>query len=173
MTWTNPVHVVAGTPVNASAHNAQVIDNLTDLRTAKVTRVGIIGTPTIPNATWTTLTWNFATYNTDGAWVAGLNPSRIKPLTPGYYSVRGYVSWLADPGAAGFRRAQLLVSGAHVIDLDTRPGANNYQNNVVQSVHYFDGGLYVEVQAYQTSGAGLDLVQTPVPSYLELTWEGA
>lgn len=171
MTWTTPATWTTGEAVTAAKMNAQVRDNLADLRGAKITTVGAISTAAITTATWTTISFAFEVVDTLGAWSSG-TPSRLTPTQAGYYLVLGSVAWAADATTTGQRAARLYVNGTTLQDQDTRAGINATQQNKTTRLIYFNGTTdYVELQCYHSKGSDHNLSATG--QYVELIWIGA
>lgn len=122
---------------------------------AKATRVT---TQSIPNATWTAVTFTGEDYDSNAFHDNSTNPSRftVPAGKTGYYTLKFLVSW--DVAGAGDRYMAFRVNGGTV----TGTVAGFYRTSI-----YFNQGAaidlhltagdYVEMMVYQDYGGALDV----------------
>ena len=157
-TWTNPVNVVGGQPIQSAAHNAQVLDNLRFLGSAKYATVGRLSDQTVATSTWTDISWQFAAAETSEMWAASPNPTRITPTVAGLYLVVYRAIFAADAGATGIRAARVRLNGSTVVG-STKAAAIDQGHPVnIVTVCYCNGSTdYLTFGAWQNTGGDLDL----------------
>ena len=114
----------------------------------------------IPNATWTTLTFNSESFDTDGFHDTSSNTSRmtIPSGKGGKYLVQWQATW--DPNATGSRNTKIILNGGTTVAYGTwsmaLTGAGDstiHANTAVLSLSVAD---YIEIQMGQGSGGNLD-----------------
>lgn len=173
MTFTTPVHVSPDTPIVASVYNAQVADNIADLRSCKTGTMARLATQSVPDGAWQTITWQFSIPETVDMWSPTINPDRIQPPIPGYWWIKARLNWPA--GTVGRRACRLLLNGTgDPIDQGTVPAQNWTHDSVASRTMFFNGTSdYLAVQAFQDSGAAINLSVAGTVSYVEVTWQGA
>jgi hypothetical protein len=84
-----------------------------------------------------------------------INASRVNIKQTGYYLIEGNVRFAANN--AGIRDLVILVNGTPVAYQDQNPIPDNVMGMSVQTVKYLTVGDFVSIQAYQTSGAAVNL----------------
>lgn len=85
--------------------------------------------------------------------------SRVTIPAPGWYSLAAHLQWAAN--SSGVRYAFLLLNGVHVLDTDCREAsgtANFVATNNVATTSWLNAGDYIECQAFQDSGGGLNVI---------------
>jgi hypothetical protein len=114
----------------------------------------------IPNATWTTLTFNSESFDTDGFHDTSSNTSRmtIPSGKGGKYLVQWQAAW--DPNATGSRNTKIIINGGTTVAYGTwsmaLTGAGDstiHANTAVLSLSVAD---YIEIQIGQGSGGNLN-----------------
>lgn len=123
-------------------------------------RVRMSASTQVNSATWTSLPFPLEDHDTDGMHNTVTNNSRISPQTPGYYMVKGTVYLAASPaGTPSFQfQTRVIKNGTAGI-----PGLREKKHGVaeqdglvtVSDVVYLGVGDYIQLQAYQDSGAAL------------------
>lgn len=110
----------------------------------------------IPNNTETPLLFNSKRYDTDSMHSTSVNTSRITLNTAGLYVVSGNIQWAAN--ATGPRQIGIRLNGGTylAIELDPSAGASIVHQQNVTTVYKFAATNYVELVAYQASGAALN-----------------
>jgi hypothetical protein len=110
----------------------------------------------VPNATDTPIVLETEAWDTDGMHDLVVNNARVVAKTAGLYLVSGFVQWL--PNATGFRQLSVRVNGAPTALGAARasaPSGTDDTNQLVVGHLLLAAGDYVELFAYQTSGAPL------------------
>lgn len=110
----------------------------------------------IPNSVWTSISFNSEVYDSSALHDLVTNPSRVTiPANEGgQYLVLGHVPWVAL--ATGTRQARILKNGTAVYNLHKIDGSATVQSsNRVDELLLLAAGDYVELQAWQNSGASL------------------
>jgi hypothetical protein len=113
----------------------------------------------IPNATWTTLTFNSESFDTDGFHDTSSNTSRmtIPSGKGGKYLVQWQATW--DPNATGSRNTKIILNGNTVaygtwsMALTGAGDSTIHANTAVLSLSVAD---YIEIQMGQGSGGNLN-----------------
>jgi len=110
----------------------------------------------IPNLTWTTLTFDSEAYDTDGIHDPSTNNSRLTCRTAGKYLVYFALNWHGND--TGYRHTRLRKNGATFAQpLIFNPGGT--VETILAGVIVLDlsVGDYVEVMVYQNTGSALDI----------------
>ena len=121
-------------------------------------------TQPIPTATTTRIAWNEATTGTgaadpDGMHDDAVNPDRLTPPTPGFYTVQAAVAWSANAvGERELRIRRNLAGGG----LQSFPVARQDADGsaIAQNASFLvriDPGDSISVEVRQSSGADLNL----------------
>lgn len=130
-------------------------------------------TTSIPNATWTSVVWDFEDVDTDGS-MTGATWNHYNVLTAGYYLVTGHLNWSAN--STGSRAARLTLNGSII------PGA--YESTLATTVATgltvtalvaCSVGDDIALQGWQTSGGALSTNLNysffrNETSYLDVAW---
>lgn len=112
---------------------------------------------TIPDATWTALTFNSERFDTDGIHSTTTNTGRLTCQTAGVYAVVAHVQFAAN--VTGIRMVQIQRNGTRVA-LDTRNAVANasYPTTVSLSTCVaLTAGQYLEVLVLQNRGGNLNV----------------
>ena len=174
--WTPPTHVVAGTEIDASKHNDEVVDNLKHLHEAKVCRLGRLAALDISDSSWTPIPWDYEVHDTMGAWASTPYAERIYPNPAGFYRVSAAFTFpLSASGGIGSIRLRLwqdstlyTVTQSTSVLSTTRSTTRN-----LSAIVELDGvGDYVFAEVYQDSG-GLLTSAASAPHSFDLEWIGA
>ena len=107
-----------------------------------------------------TIDWSAGVKNSNGMWEGVTNPSRLTANRPGWYSVKGYVSFAAN--ATGDRELRIIKNGAAAAIVG-RASVKSATLITALQVHarvYLNVGDYVQLVANQTSTAALDMTAT-------------
>lgn len=108
---------------------------------------------TVATAVYTPVAMPNETYDTDGMHDPATNNSRITIVTPGLYDLKGMLFW--NTNATGMRGAQIRLNGTGALVYDFRPTTTTVvQETVIET--YLNAGDYIELCAYQNSGANLN-----------------
>lgn len=108
----------------------------------------------IANATWTAIQFDATRFNTGAMWVSGSN-TRITFALAGGYVVAGGISFAG--AAAGYRYTSIMVNGGTDIVFSRNGNTDaNDQHVFISTVYQFNAGDYIQMRAYQDSGAALN-----------------
>jgi hypothetical protein len=122
----------------------------------------------IPNTTWTNLTFDHEEYDTDGMHSLVTNTDRITCVTAGKYLVLGFVYFAAN--ATGNRQLLLLKNGGstEIFSFEGNPTASSGCLTNVYCIIELAVGDYLQLQAYQNSGGALNSLSGH-PTYPQFT----
>jgi hypothetical protein len=113
----------------------------------------------IPNNIWTAVTFNSERFDNAGWHDPAVNGSRLTVPVAGYYLAYGYVQFAQN--SAGERFLGLLknglTSGTWLAQQLISTSVSFRARGSISWPHYFNAGDYVELMAYQSSGAALNL----------------
>lgn len=122
-------------------------------------------TQTITNVTETAISWNFVEYESENMWDAAA-PTRIKPITPGWYVGTYGVSFSGN--TAGLRQMDVRKNASGT-DRAMRLKGKTYSDGGVsitrgnKFLESFNGTTdYIEILAYQSSGSSLTVSFTTI-----------
>jgi len=110
----------------------------------------------IPDLTWTTLTFDSEAYDTDNIHDPTTNNSRLTCKTAGKYLVYFMLNW--EGNATGYRHTRLKKNGVTLAEpLIFNPGGS--VETCLPGLIVLDLSVndYVELMAYQNSGGALDI----------------
>lgn len=176
MAYTTPRTWVAGEYPTAAQFNAHIRDNIAWLANPPTVRVRQTVTQSIPNATWTALTFTVEDWDTDGMHDTATNTTRLTAPTAGRYWVYGAVAYA--PNATNSRLVGVRLSGTGA-NPPTR-GAT-FQPTVTDGnnahVHFatevsMTAGQYVEFVTYQNSGGALSTTVDSGDPHFGMRWVG-
>lgn len=123
----------------------------------------------IPNATYTAITFPTEDYDTDGMHDVVTNNTRITIRTPGRYLITGALNIVGGTGG-NFRAGRIFkngVGGTVIGSHDNRPDATTLSLDIV-TVALLAAGDYIEFGYYQDSGGAMNVNN----SHFEATWIG-
>ncbi|GAC1535129.1 MAG: hypothetical protein NVS3B1_29590 [Marmoricola sp.] len=154
--------------VTAADMNANVRDAVNFLLNTPFAQVYQNSSQSIPNATYTAVTFDTAEFNNDGAWTSGSN-TRWTCQTGGTYRVSAQISF--NTNATGIREAQYVVNGGAVVTFNAS-AVSGAATQVVVPVfsQHFNAGDYIQVNAYQNSGGALTLATGPRATLLSVEY---
>jgi hypothetical protein len=131
------------------------------LATVPYFRVYKTGSQSIPANTLTSVTFDGASWDTDGGWALSPNPSRYVCKTAGFWHIHGVIVWSGATGAtSGERMASIKItagtsSGYFGGILIPAPGsASQLSCTPVEALLWLNVGDYVELQAFENGVAG-------------------
>jgi len=114
----------------------------------------------IPDAAWTSITFDAENYDVKELHDTATNPERITipPDAGGTYVVTAQVIYAAN--STGYRAIRILLNGTTVLAYGsiTNPSGTYTVSVPISTIEQLNAGDYIEVQAYQNSGAALDTV---------------
>ena len=117
----------------------------------------------IPNITWTNLTFNTELYDTDTIHATGSNTERLTCKTAGKYLITGLACWATD--ATYDRRIAInLNAGTQIGFVSQAPAPNIPTVQNVISIYELSVGNYVTLEAYQNTGGALNVLYAGVYS---------
>jgi len=129
---------------------------------------------TLSNNTYTLVTFNAETYDTDGFHSTSTNPERmtVPAGLAGYYEVTANVGF--DTNIVGRRLLQIRKNGSAISVGEASPGvATVYPAFNTSLIVYLAVGDYVDFEAYQTSGGNLDVLVQPERTFLQIERVGS
>jgi len=128
------------------------------------------GTQTIPNGTYTEISWGTEMSDTSRLHNPASNPEKIYIKKSGWYTINAQISF--DTNATGVRIIRLRKNGA-VLDRSTMTAApvTGASSSIATTVPVIlAAGDYISVEAYQNSGGDLDVKTNE--SNFNLIWIG-
>jgi hypothetical protein len=164
----NAAHTIeAGTIVNADVNAAAAIAKskiapsgawaLTEHPTAPYCRVRNSAAQTIPNGTWTVLTFDTETYDNDTIHSVDSNTSRLTAKTAGVYLIIGECGWAAN--STNRRLIAIRINGSLNIarqDVHSSFAGAGSPVNHVSTFYALAVNDYVDLIVYQNTGGTLD-----------------
>jgi hypothetical protein len=162
----------------SSEANAYIRDPLRFLLNKPLCKVRQTVLQSIPNSVGTAILFDFEDYDNDPSGAGGhstsVNTSRFTAVYAGWYRLDGGVGWAAN--ATGIRISIWAVNGAALADgqsLVNNAGAALGNKVAARGTEaYLNVGDYVELQAFQTSGAGLNTnVASGEQSSMIVSWD--
>ena len=116
---------------------------------------------TIPNATWTTLTFNSERFDSGNLHNTATNTSRLTATSSGVYVITSNI--LVSVNGSGFRVANINVNGTFSIASMRLPAfSGDMVGMSFTTTYYLNQNDYVELLVYQNSGSSLTAVATGV-----------
>ena len=114
----------------------------------------------IPTASETIVPFDSERYDSDAIHDTAVSTGRLTCKTAGLYRITGRLRFAAN--TTGIRYAYLRLNGATIIDFDARVPLSGLQTYLLVSTEYqLAVNDYVELIAYQNSGAALNLEAAP------------
>ena len=158
--------ILDGTIATADLANSSVTPAKTGVVPAA--RVFNSGNISCGDGTFTTLTFDSETFDTDTIHNTGSNTSRLTATTAGIYVVTGHATF--DANATGRRALEIRLDNTSSLALQTvaSPGAVNHELSVT-TIYALTAGQYVELRAFQNSGGSLNVLATP---FFGMAWVG-
>lgn len=109
----------------------------------------------IANNSLVALTFDTETVDSSNMHSTSVNPSRATAVYPGWYSTGGNASFVAN--ATGRRGSAIAVNAttlASSSSIGPCTAAGTWSGAVRHKIAFLNAGDYLEIQAYQDSGAG-------------------
>lgn len=128
----------------------------------------------IPNASYTALTFGGESWDTDGMHSTVTNTSRLTAATPGLYHVMGMVPFVAN--ATGRRYAIVQKNGVggatdDTVNIVAVSSTTTSSTPLVNREIYLAAGDYIELLVYQDSGGALSTSNaTLVVAWFSARW---
>lgn len=129
---------------------------------------------TLSNNTYTLVTFNAETYDTDGFHSTSTNTERmtIPAGLAGYYEVTANVGF--DTNTTGRRLLQIRKNGSAIaVGEASSATSTNYPAFNTSLIVNLAVGDYVDFEAYQTSGGNLDVLVQPERTFLQIERVGS
>ena len=164
----------AGQRWRADDVNSQVRDAVTFAFTAKSCRATSAAATSISDSTWTSLTFNNESFDTDGWHSTSTNTDRITPNLPGIYRVEVNAGFAANP--TGMRGLRILKNGSTDISDVQRsasPAGTASLMYVATTINMNGSTDYLTAQVWQSSTAPLALTTSASSTTFIVTWIGA
>lgn len=153
--------------------NATLYDTLSLILNPPMVQVQQTVAQSFPNGTLTAITFNTEVIDTEGMHSTTVNPTRITPKTPGWYLGWFGMSWSSN--TAGRRLLMPRKNGSGVTSggtfgrVDWRPTSSGTVQKGFRFWQFFNGTTdYLELTAYQSSGANLSSTVATPDMYPEL-----
>ncbi|MEV4173974.1 hypothetical protein [Nonomuraea sp. NPDC049709] len=163
-TWT------VGELLTAAKLNADLRNGLNFLLSGKpLASLAKTTNQSVPNSTFTVVTWNSEIIDRDGGHDNATNNSRYTSQTAGWYRVVAHLVWNAN-FTAKIRQTNFVRSAAQAYFLTSGFGdadGNNGSSTAVGLI-FLSVGDYLEVHGNQASGAALDI--TAPNTHFDLEW---
>lgn len=119
----------------------------------------------IPNTTWTTITFTAETYDYGSWWSSGTNivvPASAVPSGYTTIALLPFISTLFDANASGYRAIQLLVNGSNQFSGTEASFATDQARVRASEYVVVSAGDIITIQLYQNSGGSLNASFTSV-----------
>lgn len=154
---------ISGTPESTSTFGIPVFVDLTALASAvnspPMCIVRNSGTQSIPNITFTALSFDVEEYDVFGMHSPSVNPSRITVPVSGYYQLDGLAVFASS--VTGRRLAHYSVNGATIPTGDAAvpavaSGGGNTGVTLPSRTQFMVAGDYAEIFAFHDSGGALN-----------------
>ena len=155
MAWSAPASY-SSAQVLAAADLNLVSANLSSLRNAndQLVKLYLDSSPSIANNTNTKLSWTTVAGSQIGAIWSGTNPTRLVAPVAGWYLVLINVEWRSN--SVNLRNISLLRNSAALqLDLQSQGAVGGKSNLSAMALVQMTAAAYLEVQVFQSSGAGL------------------
>lgn len=155
MAWTNPRTWVTREIPTAAMLNTEVRDNLQYLHDPPQVQLRKTSDQSIPNGAETALIFATELYDPNNMHDTATNNTRVYLPDAGLYLCTGQVQFA--PNTTGIRRARFRVNGGPSFGefQDSAPNGTNNARLLPVGQRRFAAGDYIELVAYQTSGAAL------------------
>jgi len=170
--------VVAGAPYPTSSISAMLAVQAFLLK-RPTARLRQIVAQSIPSGAFTPITFTFSDVDqdyltpTNAGHSNSVNTSRYTANYPGWYLCSGGVSFAVN--AAGVRACYWYVNGSPsngVESMGATVGTVNFGTVARSELIYLNANDYLELNAYQTSGAGLNTVTSGVAATtMNVVWQ--
>lgn len=111
----------------------------------------------IPNTTFTILTFNTERYDNDGIHSISVNTGRLTAQTEGYYAIFAMIAFAVN--STGGRIVAIKLNGTTLIVAATfdAGATGNLDEQSVTTIWFMNVGDYIEVEVWQNSSGALDI----------------
>lgn len=112
----------------------------------------------IPNATWTAISWNADAFDTTGLHNASTNDDSFYIKSPGVYRIEATVQF--DASATGGRLAKVEINGSDIDSsiMQSAPVSGQATNAFTTTTRFLSSGDRIRILVYQNSGAALNTI---------------
>lgn len=159
-----------GEILTAALMNKNVRDAVNFLENPPIFR-GYQGTAqSVPNATFTDITFDSETVDSYGGHSTTTNNQRYTAQVAGWYLVTGAIEWAGN--GTGRRLTTVAVNGSEVEEIEVATTATPVHLAVlVSDLVFLNVGDYVTLRGYQSSGAALSTFSSgSSTSYMDVLW---
>ncbi len=135
------------------------------------TAVALSGTHTATNNTWVTIGWNVNSYDFGSMHDTGVNNTHLIAPEAGIYEC--WFNVVFPINATGIRAARIRDKNNTVIRHETKASASSIDFgscSLFTTIDFNNAGDWIDIQAFQNSGNGLDLDTTL--THAGMRWEG-
>lgn len=137
------------------------------LRNRPIFQAHNAATQSIPNSTWTTLTFPTLDVDNMGGWNSGTNTYTCQLL--GWYRVFATVGWAANATPA--RAISVNIQGTRFQGFNDTPTSTGVTSSTVNGVEFQLGiGWTIQIQVDQNSGGALGTATSPFLTSFGLVW---
>jgi hypothetical protein len=113
----------------------------------------------VPNTTWTTISFDAERWDTDNIHDTVTNNDQLVCRTAGKYIIVGQVEW--DPSTTGERIVGIYRNGSEISRVRGQPNSNGYINQVVSTEYDLGVGDYIQLKGYQSQGTAINVAAQP------------
>lgn len=173
MAYSSPASVSAGTVAPATWGNSvkAAADYLANPPSCRVYNSADIS---LPNGTFTVITFNQERHDTASMHSTSVNTSRITIPDAGLYLITGHLAFASN--ATGIRAARIQMNGVTVLAAHMNLGttsASAESEISISTVYKFAAAAYIELYAFQNSGGALNTMSRSnyAPEF-SATWIG-
>ncbi len=123
------------------------------------------------DAAFHALTFDVAAWNQGGFWVSG-TPTRLRIPFSGVYAITGFMAYAG--AALGIRQARILLNGATGLGRykTATLGAGTGTEVSITTFQRLTAGDYIELEAQQDSGAGLNIQDGEDDNFFVIDFRG-
>jgi hypothetical protein len=165
-TYTAPTTVSAGDAITASLYNTYVGTNVANLIVPPACMATATASQNVSTGTWTAMTFNTESYDTDSMHDNVTNNSRITINTTGIYLCTAYNNF-AGSIAGSIRNMALRANGSTYIAVSQIGLSDSAQT--ISIAYPFTAGDYIEFAVYQSSGVTMT---NDAARFGNVTWIG-
>lgn len=170
MPYVPPATVVTGTPIASTWGNAvkAAADYLANPPACRAQRTT---SQAIANITPTAVAFDSESFDTDSMHSTVTNTSRLTFNTAGLYIITASVMW--ESNATGTRDVWLQISGStRISEAAQQANAADLTSHALSAIYKATAAQYVELIAYQSSGASRNVIASITQPHLAATWIG-
>lgn len=122
----------------------------------------------IPNATWTAISFNVQVHDTDG--IFGPTSTQLKPTRSGYYAFGGSGTFAIN--TTNQRGIAIRKNGGVWYGMNVNEAISTYNHQLTTSWNTWMNGTtdYIEIMVFQNSGAALNIIPVSAAYYANSAW---